>query len=85
MTDLNIIQFLWVVERGRCVTLTTSPPPLNQLYRQCGIFNLSQTYWPPRHVTEMGLLQLLLFACKYNLLLANYKVNSSKNKENTKD
>jgi hypothetical protein len=33
---------LWGVERGRCVRLTTLPPSVSWLSRQCGILNISQ-------------------------------------------
>jgi hypothetical protein len=36
----------WGVERGRCVRLTTLPPYVSWLSRQCGILNISQPPWP---------------------------------------
>jgi hypothetical protein len=33
---------------GRRVRLTTLPPSVSGLSRQCGILNISQTYRPPR-------------------------------------
>jgi hypothetical protein len=43
------------------VTLTTSPPSVSQLFRQCGIFNVSQPYRNPWPVMGMTLL-----LCFYN-------------------
>jgi hypothetical protein len=47
---------LGAVERGRCVGLTTLPPSVSRLYRQCEILNISQPYRPPRPVTGVALL-----------------------------
>jgi hypothetical protein len=46
-----------VVERCRCVKLTTSRTSL----RKCGILNTSQSYRPPEPVTGIALLTATLF------------------------
>jgi hypothetical protein len=47
--------FSWV-EHGWCVWLTTLPPSVSLLSRQCGILNISQPYRPPRPVIGLALL-----------------------------
>jgi hypothetical protein len=44
------------VERGPCLELTTLPPTVSRMSRQCGILNISQPYRPPRPVTGIALL-----------------------------
>jgi hypothetical protein len=47
------------VERSRCVGLTISQPSVSRLSRQCGIFNISQPYRPPRPVAGIALLVIV--------------------------
>jgi hypothetical protein len=44
------------VKCGWCVGLTTLPPSMSRLSRQCGIFNISQPYRPQRPVMRIALL-----------------------------
>jgi hypothetical protein len=39
---------------GWCMRLITLPPSMSQLFRQCGILNISQLYRPPRTVTGIA-------------------------------
>jgi hypothetical protein len=48
-------KYFWGVQRGRCVRLT-SPAAVKWLSRQCGVLCISQTYRPPRPLTEVALL-----------------------------
>jgi hypothetical protein len=50
----------WVVKSGRCVRLTTLPPSMSRLSRQCAILSISQPHRPPRSV--MGISSLFFFS-----------------------
>jgi hypothetical protein len=58
-------KFFWGVKCGWCVGLTTIPPSMSQLSRQCGILKISQPYSSPRPVTGITLL-FLLFRMHYS-------------------
>jgi hypothetical protein len=44
-----------------CVRLTTSPPSVSRLSRQCRIFDISQFYRPPRPIMGIALLFCVVF------------------------
>jgi hypothetical protein len=46
----------WKVKGGRCIGLTTLPPSVRQLSRQCEILNIPQSYRPPQPVTGIALI-----------------------------
>jgi hypothetical protein len=46
----------WGIECGRCVGLTTLPPSVSRLSRQCWILNISEPYRPAWPVTGIALL-----------------------------
>jgi hypothetical protein len=59
----------WGVMCGACLGLTALPPSMSRLSRQCGILNISQPNRPPRPVTGINLLLLLLWFYRPSLKL----------------
>jgi hypothetical protein len=57
LTQMSTRKCFWGVERGWRVRLTTLPPSVSRLYRQCGI-HILQTFRLSRPVTRIALLYL---------------------------
>jgi hypothetical protein len=53
----------WGAERGRCVRLTTLPPCVSRMSRQCEILNIPQSYRIPR--PPMGKASYLYWDCSF--------------------
>jgi hypothetical protein len=53
----NIYIYIYIyirsIERGRRLRLSTSPPSVSRYSEQCDIFNISQSYRPPRPVRKI--------------------------------
>jgi hypothetical protein len=57
---------------SQCVELTTLPPSTSRLSRQCGMFNISHPYRPPRPVTGTAFSSLLFIILQFVFHLLSY-------------
>jgi hypothetical protein len=46
LTEINTKKCFWGIKCGRRISLTTSLRSVSQLYRKCGILDISQPYRP---------------------------------------
>jgi hypothetical protein len=60
LIEMSTRKWVWGEERGRRVRPTTSPPSVGRFFRQCGNFDISKPYRPPRPVTEVVLITVSL-------------------------